>query len=457
MVFKRFFSILLCLTLLCGMTVGFAPQAAAYTLPDTVKLHGAAAMVVFVGGNAAQDVFLLEKNADEVHAPAALVRLMVGAYALKQIKEKNLDMATVSGTYTLDIFNRYVAGTGVTAAGMEFGEIWTLRDLLTVSLIQTASDAVTTLAMTISGSVEGFVDGMNALAKEIGCKQTHFANVTGLDSLSQYTTARDIYRIMRYTMNYPEFQQMMAQVQYQVQPVSGGQGYIIVNRLDMMRASSTFRYTPLKYGRTGLSEHEGWGLASVASDSGYDYMVIVLGCPTKSADGQVGLHYTDSIDLYRWAFRNFTYKTLLSENEILASVKVRHVWGRSAVNLIPKTAFSTVIYNDVDPDEVIKKVTVNATEVKAPVIAGTVYGKVELIVNVDEKIGEVELVAAENMDSNALLVALSGIGSVFTSPWFWVAFGILLLLIAAYVVYAVLDARRHKRRVGGRGKRLHKK
>lgn len=448
MVLKKIFSILTVLTLLCALAVGFASPAAAYTLPEDVQLNARAAAVVFLGGNAAEDTFIFEKDADAVHAPAALVRLMAGAYTLKQVKEKNLDMNTVGGTYTLDLFNTYVAGTGVTAAGMEYGEQWSLRDLLTVSMIQTASDAAITLAATVSGSVEEFVAGMNDLAKEIGCEKTHFANVTGLDSLSQYTTVRDLYRIMRYAMQYPEFSEICSQVQYSVKPLSGGRGYTIVNRLDMLRASSTFRYTPLKFGRTGLSEHEGWGLASVASDSGYDYMVIVLGCPTKGENGQVGLHYLDSMALFRWAFRNFTYKTLLTDSEILGSVKVRHVWGRQSVNLVPAKGFSTVVPSTVEAETVIKKVTLTQNELTAPIEKGTVCGKVELIVNVDEKIGEIDLVAAENMQKNALLAALSGVGSVFTSVWFWLIFCVLLALIIGYVVYAVLDARRHRRRVG---------
>lgn len=448
MVLKKIFSALTVLTLLCALAVGFAAPAAAYTLPEDVRLNARAAAVVFLGGSAEEDAFIYEKDADAVHAPAALVRLMAGAYTLKQVKEKGLDMNTVGGTYTLDLFNTYVAGTGVTAAGMEFGEQWSLRDLLTVSMIQTASDAAITLAATVSGSVEEFVAGMNALATEIGCEKTHFANVTGLDSLSQYTTVRDLYRILRYAMQYPEFAEICSQVQYNVQPLSGGRGYTIVNRLDMLRASSTFRYTPLKYGRTGLSEHEGWGLASVASDSGYDYLVIVLGCPTKGENGQVGLHYLDTMTLFRWAFRNFTYKTLLADSEILSSVKVRHVWGRQSVNLVPAKAFSTVVPNTVEAGTVIKKVTLTQTELTAPIEKGTVCGKVELIVNVDEKIGEVELVTAEGMQKNALLAALSGIGSVFTSLWFWLIFCVLLALIIGYVVYAVLDARRHRRRVG---------
>lgn len=450
MVLKRFFSGFLCLAILTTLAVGFAPTVAAYALPETMHLYSPTAAVVFLGSSAADDVFIYEKNVDEVHAPAALVRLMVGAYTLKQVQEKQLDMDHAGGQYTEELYSKHIAGSGMATIGMEFGEQWSLRDLLTVSMIQTAGDAAITLAAAVSGSVEDFVAGMNALAKEIGCRQTHFANVTGLDSLSQYTTARDVYRIMRYAMTYPAFEEICSQVQYAFKPLSGGEGYTVVNRLDMLRASSTFRYQPLKFGRTGLSEHEGWSLASVASDSGYDYLVIVMGCPYKTEKGYMGGHYDDTADLFRWAFRNFTYKPLLTDTEILGSIKVRHVWGRDAVSLVPKTAFSTVVANDISADAVIKKVTTYETELKAPITAGTVYGKVELIVNVDEKIGEVELVAAEDMQKNIFLAAVSSVLDVLTSGWFWLIVILLLLAVGGYIVYAVLDAKRHRRRVSGR-------
>lgn len=443
---KKILALILSVSLLAVMGLATAPSAAAYTLPDGLSVEAQAAALIFLGGNESEDIFLYEKNIDAVHAPAALIRLMAGAYTLTQVKEKNLDMDAVTGTYTLEMFNTHVAGTGVTAVGMEFGETWKLRDLLTVSLIQTASDAATTLAYTVSGGVKEFVEGMNALAKEIGCERTHFANVTGLDSLSQYTTARDVYRILRYALTFPEFEEMISQKQYAVQPTTGGQPYTIYNRVDMLRSSTGYYYAPLKFGRTGLSEHEGWGLATVAADSGYEYMVILLGSPAKTADGKVGAHYTDTAALYRWAFRNFTYKTLLTDSEILASIKVKNVWGRDAVNLVPEKAFSTVIYNNVEPKDVIKKVTVNEQVLKAPIERGTVYGKVELIVNVDEKIGEVNLVASENMKQSAFLALFSGIGAVLGSGWLWLAVLVIVLAIGGYIAYAVMDSKKQKRR-----------
>ena len=53
--------------------------------------------------------------------------------------------------------------------------------------------------------ISTFLDGMNRMTEELGCDYTHFANLTGLDSLSQYTTARDMYRIVRYCQQQPLF------------------------------------------------------------------------------------------------------------------------------------------------------------------------------------------------------------------------------------------------------------
>lgn len=84
----------------CLLGAGLVLPAAAdspYKLPDDLTVASPAALVVYLGLTPEQDTVLFEKNADEVRAPAALVRLMVGAYALKLIEENNIDVATATG------------------------------------------------------------------------------------------------------------------------------------------------------------------------------------------------------------------------------------------------------------------------------------------------------------------------------------------------------------------------
>lgn len=441
-------SILIAASLLCvGAPLAHAAEddVVGYTLPEGTTVHADSALLVNLGSDIDRDVVLYAKAADEVRAPGAMMRFMVVAYTLHRIEQTGMDIDAVTGAYTVEMFNNYVAGTGVPTANMQFGETWTLRDLLTVSFIQNASDAVTVLACTLDGSVPAFIEGMNALADEIGCDYTHFANVTGLDSLSQYTTPRDMYRIIRYAQRFSVFEDIVGNRQYTVRPIAGGTERTMVSVNSMQQSSSTFYYSPLAFSRTGLSEHEGRTCASVARDSGYEYLVVVMSTPETNEAGESGLHYRDTRTLFRWAFNKFEHATVLAKSEILASVKVRLSWSTDHVNLVPAREFSTVVESQLDPDQIIKKVTVYEDEIDAPVTKGTVLGKVELIVNVDQKIGEVDLVAADDLNRSWLLFAFSGLGGFFTSPWFWLGVGLLILLIVGYVILNITYNRRRRR------------
>ncbi len=447
-IFAGVLSALLCICLLCAT----APTTNAngigdggYTLPEGTTVHAGTALVVNLGSDSTRDVVLYDKAADDVRAQGGMMRFIVVTYTLDRMDKTGMDIDAVSGSYTLDMFNQYVAGTGVPTANMKYGETWTLRDLLTVSFMQNASDAVTTLAYTLDGSVEAFVAGMNALAQEIGCDYTHYANVTGLDSLSQYTTARDVYRIIRYGQTFSAFEDIVSNRQYTIKPIAGGTERTVTSVNSMQQRSNPFYYSPLAFSRTGLSEHEGRTCASVARDGGYEYLVVVMGCPETNAAGESGLHYRDTRTLFRWAFNNFSHATVLAKSEIMASVGVKLSWNTDRMNLVPEREFSTVVENSLDPEQVIKRVTLYEDSIYAPVEKGTVLGKVELIINVNQKLGEVNLVASETLNRNWLLYAFSGLGGFFTSPWFWVGLGLLLLLLVGYLVLNIAYNRRRRR------------
>lgn len=444
---RKLIAIAVTLTLLAGMlTVGAAPVAAAgYTLPEDTVIYAPAAILVNLAGNPAQDMVLYEKEADTVHAPGSMMRYAVLGYALSRIQEQGLDIDTATGSYTKELFDRYVAGTGVPTANMNFGEVWTLRDLLAVAFMQSASDAVAVLATAVDGSVNTFIDGMNDMVKGLGCEYTHFANLTGLDSLSQYTTARDMYRIVRHCQSFSVFEDIAVKYQVQVTPVSGGTKRTIVSSNSLLQASSIHRYTPIVHSRTGLSEHEGRTCASVARDAGYEYLVVVMGCAEENEKGETGLHYRDTKTLLRWAFNQFEYKTVLGKSEILASLPLDLAWSTDHINLVPATEVATVVDSKLDLTQIIRKITLDAERVDAPVEKGQVLGRVELIINVDQKIGEVELVAGDTVGRSWLLYAWSGVAGFFTSVWFWLGLLALLLLLVGYIILNIVYNRRRRR------------
>lgn len=445
---KRITALLAALTLAATLLLSSAVSASAagYPLPPDVTVNAQSAILVSLAGNPDADMVLYEKEADEVRAPGAMMRYMVLAYALHRIQEKEMDIDADTGSYSIALFNEFVAGTGVPTANMNYGETWTLRDLLTVSFIHNASDAVVVLAEAVDGEVSTFIDGMNTLAMELGCVNSHFYHLSGLDSLSQYTTARDMYRIVRYCQSFSLFEELVGVADVKVNPVKGGSARTITTNNHLMLTTSTHHYAPLVHSRTGLSDNDGRTCAAVARDSGYEYLVVVMGCPEKDADGQTNTHYRDAKALLKWAFKQFEYKTILAKNEILASLTVEEVWDTDHVNLIPAKEIATVVDKNMTPDQIIRKVTVYEKTATAPIEKGTVYGKVELFVNVDQKIGEVDLVAGQTLERSDLMHAWNQVVNTLGAalPIILIAIGVLVVLIVAYILFAINHNRRRR-------------
>lgn len=190
----------------------------------------------------------------------------------------------------------------------------------------------------------------------------------------------------------------------------------------------------------------GWCLASLARDSGYDYLVIVLGCPNQDSEGNANTaHYADTRTLYKWAFNEFTYKPLLTKNEILANIKVNLAWSKDKVALVPRDEFATVVYSQLKSEDIIKKVELTVEEVDAPVEKGTVYGKVSLYINLDQKIGEVDLVAGESIEASQILILWDKVRGFLSSPWFYAGLGLVGALLVAYIILNIVHNRKRKK------------
>ena len=446
-------ALVMAVTLLCACI----PTASAegYSLPNDVTVHAESAILVSLANDPSSDMVLYAKDADEVRAPGAMMRYMVLAYALHRIEEKGMNVDTDTGTYSITLFNNYVAGTGVATAQMNYGEEWTLRDLLTVSFIHNASDAVVVLAEAVDGDVRTFIDGMNSLALEIGCVNSHFHHLTGLDSLSQYTTARDMYRIVRYCQSFSLFEDLASPARVTVTPVKGGDKRTINTNNHLAMADSSYYYAPLVYSRTGLSDTDGRTCAAVARQGGYDYLVVVMGCPEKNAEGQSGLHYRDATTLLKWAFSDFEYRVVLNKDEILQTLPVAESWDVDRVSLIPEKEIATVVKKGMDSNQIIQTITLNAESLTAPVKKGTVYGKVELYVNTDQKIGEVALVAAEDISRSELMHGWEGFSggvknavNTFATdvlPYVLIGGGVLTVLVVVYIILCVVHNKKRNK------------
>ncbi len=417
--------------------------SAAYALPEDVQTHCASAVVVYLGTEPTDDMLLYEKNADDHLAPAGMVRVMVGLYALKLMDEQNIDPTVATGTFTESIFDTF-AGTGLYTVGMEFGEVWTIEDLLAVSMIQTAADAVGTLVTSLAGTQARFVEGMNALAAEIGCQNTHFTNVYGLDEADHYTCSRDMYTMLRYaTFHYPEMITMLGRDEYGV-TVNGEPDFWPTTN-DMLRPSSDFYYAPLVYGRSGYTESIGQSCASVARDDGIEFLTVVMGC--MDAEGTDGLAFTDTMTLFRWAYNAFTYKTMVSKGQPISRIPVDLAWRTDSVALVAGDSLEGMLRNDLDINTLRYEITLTEETLIAPVEKGQACGTAT-VYDGDKVVGTVTLCAADAVAKSQLLALLHAIGSVLLSPAMLIVYVLLAILLVSYIIMSVLhnQARRKNKR-----------
>ena len=154
---------------------------------------------------------LLDKLADERMPPASMSKIMTAYMVfdmLKQGRAKLEDELPVSErAWRLQGSKMFVP----------IGGRIKIDDLLKGMVIQSGNDACLVLAEGLAGSEEAFIELMNQKAKEIGLKDSHFANVDGLPNPDHWMTARDLATLaIRTIKDFPEYYQYYSEMEYRL-------------------------------------------------------------------------------------------------------------------------------------------------------------------------------------------------------------------------------------------------
>ena len=134
---------------------------------------------------------LAARNADALHYPASLTKLMTLYLVFDGLEQKQL---TLGQTFSV---SRHAADQEPTKIGLRRGERISIHDLILALVTQSANDAAVVLGEGIAGSEAGFAERMSAQAKERGMTQSVFRNASGLPNRHQVTSARDMARLAR--------------------------------------------------------------------------------------------------------------------------------------------------------------------------------------------------------------------------------------------------------------------
>lgn len=438
----RLLSLFMSFILLFGLFTVSA-EAAGTVQPPEIDVK-AALLLDYESGE-----ILYEQDADKQLYPASLTKVMTALLVFDAIKAGKLSLEQ-EVTASADAF------IGLDEAGSTAdicaGETMTVDNLLACMLINSANEAAAILGLTVGGTMDSFVALMNQKAAELGCANTHFANPTGLHDDAHYTSARDLYIITRAALQYPHFMELCNSKSWDIPAtnMSGERTLHSTNALISNWRLLGYLYSGAQGIKTGHTTPAGNCLISTAVRDEHRLFGVILGADTvtRMEDGQEVTRtgsFIHMATLFDWGFDNFTRRTLITRDELVAEAPVALSREANYVVLRPAENISRMLPNDLNPEDLTRTVKLSEETFLAPVEAGAEMGKLTL--SHDGKIyAEVPLVAMNAVNSFWLMTLHYNIVQFFSKTVVRLAcIGLLLLLV---LLFLRRNARRAKSRHG---------
>lgn len=242
------------------------------------------------------------------------------------------------------------------------------------------------MAEYLGGTEDGFVQMMNAKAKELGMNDTTFKNCHGLDEDEHLTSAYDIALMSRdLLVNHPKITEYST---IWMDTLRNGKS-ALSNTNKLVRNYSGC--TGLKTGSTSLAL---FNLSASATRDGLSLIAVVMKAPTSA------LRFSNATSLLDYGFSNYSYKSFGNQGEIVKSVAITKGVSKE-INAVYETSPSFLIKKG-EESSITYEISLNENVVQAPVTQGQLLGTIKYSLN-DSEIGTVNLVAETSVEKIGLL------------------------------------------------------
>jgi D-alanyl-D-alanine carboxypeptidase (penicillin-binding protein 5/6) len=278
-----------------ALALVFAPAASARVKRPSLSTASAAIVVDGRSGD-----ILLSKHADARRPIASTTKLMTALLTLESGK--------LNRTFTAPAYN---ANPIESKINLRRGERMKVHDLLTGLLLESANDAAVDLAVGVAGSKQLFVAKMNQRARQLGLRNTHYANPIGLDAPGNYSSARDLSTLARKLMTNKRFAAIVDRPRATLR--SGDHVRNIHNRNLLIG-----RYKFVDGVKTGHTSTAHYVLVGAAHGNGSKVVSVVLGEPSE------GARDADTLALLRWGIDQYKRVTVLHPGRTVARLPVAH-------------------------------------------------------------------------------------------------------------------------------------
>lgn len=255
---------------------------------------------------------LLAKNADEKMPTSSMSKVLTAYVVFDALKK---------GKISLDdrmVVSEKAWSTQGSKMFVELGGQISVDDLVHGVIIQSGNDATIVLAEGLAGTEEAFADAMNKTAAELGMKNSHFTNASGLPDPQHYSTARDLAVLGRALVHdFPEYYKIYSEKEFVYNGIRQG------NRNPLLYANVGGDGI-----KTGHTEDAGYGLIGSGVENGRRVVFVVNGLSSMKERAE------EAVKLLTWGLRRFENKKLIKTGEPIEQANV--VLGqKSTVPLVP--------------------------------------------------------------------------------------------------------------------------
>ena len=308
-----------------AVPVGLAPLSGPSAEGELELGSRAAVLMDFQSGRV-----LYAKNPDEPLPPASVTKIMTLLLALEAVHQGKVAMADEV------VATEHAASMGGSQIWLEPGERMKLRDLLYAVAVGSANDAAVALAEHLAGSEGAFVDLMNRRARELGMRNTRFANATGLppeetgDQGPHVASAYDLAVLSRAAIQTPGLLEMVSTWEYTMRP-EGIRKPVLYNFNRLLK-----RYRGVDGLKTGMTSQAGYCIAVTAVRDNLRLIAVTMGAPTAQ------VREKDVRTLLDWGFRRYEARPLARAGEGVGWVEVARGSPRWVQLVLARDAFITL-------------------------------------------------------------------------------------------------------------------
>ncbi len=316
-------------------------------------------------------------NPDMKVMPGSLAKMVTALIAI--------EMCDLDEVVTVNSANIARLPAGSQNVDLRNGEQLTVRDLLHCLILQSANDAAIVLAEHISGNLQGFTVLMNERVKKMGCINTEFGNVHGLETADSYTTARDLTKFMLEAQKNEDFKALVSATNYTVPATEKSgerefrtQNYLMDNLVITKYYNEDFTGGMQSY----VSAASGASLVTTVAPKSNDMNLIcvVLGCTrTYRENGwQVDSYgnFDEMTDMVDYIIKNFKINRVFYEGQTLEQFPVLNGESQAVGGL--KISYDTVLPKDCQMNNLIKEYSVVNGGLTAPISKGDMISTVAL-------------------------------------------------------------------------------